>query len=119
MNILGSKVWLWVNAIGLILVGGISLVPNLVPPEFGIPLSIVKIIVAFLTLLSAFWESDATKVNSKIWLVSIGLILLVMGVIPFFNSVMGMAAELPQFLNSLKVILGAITFIVIYVDYYK
>ena len=58
MDILGSKIWLWVNAIGLILVGAISLVPELVPTEFGIPLSIVKIIVAFLTLLSAFWESD-------------------------------------------------------------
>ena len=119
MNILDSKIWLWVNAIGLILVGGISLVPNLVPAEFGIPLSIIKIIVAFLTLLSAFWEADAAKINSKIWLVSIGLILLAMGVLPFFPSAMGAVPQLGDFLNSLKVILGAITFIVIYVDSYK
>ena len=119
MDILGSKIWLWVNAIGLILVGAISLVPDLVPAEFGIPLSIVKIFVAFLTLLSAFWESDATKVNSKIWLVSIGLILLTMGVLPFFPLAMGGVPQLGEFLNSLKVILGVITFIVIYVDFYK
>ncbi len=119
MNLLGSKIWLWVNAIGLILVGAISLVPNLVPTEFGIPLSIVKIVVAFVTLMSAFWEGDAAKVNSKIWLVSIGLILLAMGVLPFFPAAMGAVPQLGDFLNTLKVILGLITFIVIYVDFYK
>ena len=119
MNILGSKIWLWVNAIGMILLGAISLVPGLVPTELGIPLSVVKIIVAFLTLLAAFWESDAAKVNSKVWLIAIGLILLAMGVLPFFPDAMGAVPTLGDFLNTLKVILGGITFIVIYVDFYK
>lgn len=113
---LGSTMWLWINAICLIIFGIIALIPEINALIPGIPFAIVKIIVAIITMLAAFLEADVKLINSKMWLLTVGVILLIMGLLPFFPDTMGDIAGLGVFLNSLKIVLGAITFIVIYVD---
>jgi len=44
---------------------------------------------------------------------------LFMGILPFFPATMGVAADLGNFLNSLKVVLGGLTFLVIIIDWAK
>ena len=120
MNILGTKEWMWINGITLIIVGALSLVPETAAILFfdeGTILSIIKIIVAMITLIVAFRERDMELINGKIWLIAVGLILLFMGILPFFPATMTVAADLGNFLNSLKVVLGGITFLVIIIDW--
>lgn len=122
MNILGTKAWMWINGISLIIVGALSLVPETAAILFfdgGTVLSIIKIIVALITLIVAFRETDMEMLNGKLWLLTIGLILLFMGILPFFPSTMGVAADLGNFLNTLKVVLGGLTFLVIIIDWSK
>ncbi|MFX1484672.1 MAG: hypothetical protein ACFFCP_16265 [Promethearchaeota archaeon] len=122
MNILGTKAWMWINGISLIIVGALSLVPETAAILFfdgGTVLSIIKIIVALITLIVAFRETDMEMLNGKLWLLTVGLILLFMGILPFFPSTMGVAADLGNFLNTLKVVLGGLTFLVIIVDWSK
>ena len=116
---------MWINGITLIIVGALSLVPATAAILFfdgGTILSIIKIIVAMITLIAAFREKNTENLNSKIWLVAVGLILLFMGILPFFPGTMGVVAEgltpdLGNFLNTLKVVLGVITFIIIAIDW--
>jgi len=120
MNILGTKEWMWINGITLIIVGALSLVPETAAILFfdgGTTLSIIKIIVAMITLIVAFKEKDMEQLNSKLWLIAVGLILLFMGIVPFFPGTMGVAADLGNFLNTLKVVLGGITFLIIIIDW--
>ena len=120
MNILGTKEWMWINGITLIIVGALSLVPETAAILFfdgGTTLSIIKIIVAMITLIVAFRERDMEQLNSKLWLIALGLILLFMGIIPFFPLTMGVSGDLGNFLNTLKVILGGITFLIIIIDW--
>ena len=120
LDLLGTKEWMWINGITLIIVGALSLVPQTAAILFfdgGTTLSIIKIIVAMITLIAAFREKNMENLNSKIWLIAIGLILLFMGIIPFFPGTMGVAADLGNFLNTLKVVLGVITFIIIAIDW--
>jgi hypothetical protein len=120
LDLLGTKEWMWINGITLIIVGALSLVPQTAAILFfdgGTILSIIKIIVAMITLIAAFREKNTENMNSKIWLVAIGLILLFMGIIPFFPGTMGVAPDLGNFLNTLKVVLGVITFIIIAIDW--
>lgn len=122
MNILGTKAWMWINGISLIIVGALSLVPETAAILFfdgGTVLSIIKIIVALITLIVAFRETDMEMLNGKLWLLTVGLILLFMGILPFFPSTMGVAADLGNFLNTLKVVLGGLTFLVIIIDWSK
>jgi hypothetical protein len=108
--------WLWINAICLIIFGVIALIPEIAVLIPGIPFAIVKIIVSLVTILAAFLEADVKLVNTKMWLLTVGVILLIMGILPFFPATMGSIADVGNFLNTLKVVLGGITFIVIYVD---
>lgn len=120
MNILGTKEWMWINGITLIIVGALSLVPEaaaIIMFDGGTILAIIKIIVAMITLIVAFRERDMEQVNNKIWLIAVGLILLFMGILPFFPGTMGVAADLFNFLNTLKVVLGGITFLIIIIDW--
>jgi hypothetical protein len=120
MNILGTKEWMWINGITLIIVGALSLVPETAAILFfdgGTTLSIIKIIVAMITLIVAFREKDMEQLNSKLWLIAVGLILLFMGIVPFFPGTMGVAADLGNFLNTLKVVLGGITFLIVIIDW--
>jgi hypothetical protein len=120
MNILGTKEWMWINGITLVIVGALSLVPETAAILFfdgGTILSIIKIIVAMITLIVAFREKNMEQLNSKLWLLAIGLILLFMGILPFFPASMGVASDLGMFLNTLKVVLGGITFLVIIIDW--
>jgi len=120
MNILGTKEWMWINGITLIIVGALSLVPETAAILFfdgGTTLSIIKIIVAMITLIVAFKEKDMEQLNSKLWLIAVGLILLFMGIVPLFPGTMGVAADLGNFLNTLKVVLGGITFLIIIIDW--
>ena len=119
MNILGTKAWMWIDGISLIIVGAVSLVPEISALIPGIPLSIVKIIVAMITLIVAFRENDVEMINGKIWLIAVGLILLFMGIFPFFPDAMGAIPSIGNFLNTLKVVLGGITFLVIIIDWNK
>lgn len=116
MNILGAKEWIWINGICLIIIGAISLVPEIATAIPAIPLSIVKIAVSVITLLVAFKETSVEMVNAKIWLVMVGVILLAMGVFPFFPTAMGAIPGIGDFLNTFKVVLGAVTFLLIIVD---
>ncbi len=119
MNVLGTKAWMWINGISLIIVGVISLIPEiaiLIPP---IPLSIVKIIVAMITIIVSFREMDPEMINGKIWLLTVGLILLLMGIFPFFPNAMASIPTIGDFLNTLKVVLGGITFLLIAMDWSK
>jgi len=120
MDILGTKTWIWINGITLIIVGALSLVPETAAIIFfdgGTILSIIKIIVAMITLIVAFREKDMEQLNGKLWLLTLGLILLFMGIIPFFPATMGVAPDLGNFLNTLKVVLGGITFLIIIIDW--
>ncbi len=120
MNLLGTKEWMWINGISLIIVGALSLVPetwNIIAFDGGTTLSIVKIIVAMITLIVAVREKNMELINGKIWLFAVGLILLFMGILPFFPLSMGIAPDLGNFLNTLKVVLGGITFLIIIVDW--
>jgi len=120
MNLLGTKEWMWINGITLIIVGALSLVPETAAIIFfdgGTTLSIIKIIVAMITLIVAFREKNMEMLNGKLWLLAVGLILLFMGIIPFFPATMGVAADLGNFLNTLKVVLGGITLLIIIIDW--
>ena len=120
MNILGTKAWMWINGITLIIVGALSLVPEaaaIIMFDGGTILSIIKIIVAMITLIVAFREKDMEQLNGKLWLLAVGLILLFMGILPFFPLSMGVAGDLGNFLNTLKVVLGGITFLIIIIDW--
>jgi hypothetical protein len=122
MNILGTKAWMWINGITLIIVGILSLLPDIavyIMIYNGIPLSIVKIIVALITLVVAFRERDMELLNGKLWLLTIGLILLFMGIFPFFPAAMSAIPTIADFLNTLKVVLGGLTFLVILIDWSK
>ena len=122
MNILGTKTWMWINGITLIIVGALSLVPEtwaVIAADGGVILSIIKIIVAMITLIVAFREKDMEQLNGKLWLLTLGLILLFMGILPLVPGAMGAVGGQPtaDFLNTLKVVLGGITFLVIIVDW--
>jgi hypothetical protein len=122
MNILGTKEWMWINGITLIIVGALSLVPetaNVITADGGYILSIVKIIVAMITLVVAFREKDMDQLNGKLWLIALGLILLFMGILPLVPGSMGAMGglDLANFLNTLKVVLGGITFLIIIIDW--
>ncbi|MHA1935052.1 MAG: hypothetical protein ACW97A_07190 [Candidatus Thorarchaeota archaeon] len=122
MNILGTKAWMWINGITMIIVGALSLVPEtaaIILINAGIPLSVIKIIVALITLIVAFRETDMEQLNGKLWLLTLGLILLFMGLFPFFPAAMGAIPDIGNFLNTLKVVLGALTFLVIIIDWSK
>ena len=89
MNIFGTKAWMWIDGISLIIVGALSLVPQtaaVILFDGGTTLSVVKIIVAVITLIVAFHEKDLELLNGKIWLIAVGLILLFMGFFPFFPA---------------------------------
>jgi len=122
MNILGTKEWMWINGITMIIVGALSLVPEtaaVIMFDGGTILSIIKIIVAMITLIVAFREKDMEQLNGKLWLLTIGLILLFMGILPLVPGAMGAMGGQPlaDFLNTLKVVLGGITFLVIIIDW--
>ena len=124
MDILGTKAWMWINGITMIIVGALSLVPAAIPIimfDGGTTLSIVKIIVSLITLIVAFRETDMEMVNGKIWLIALGLILLFMGILPFFPAAMTAmgGSALGDFLNTLKVVLGGLTFLIIVIDWSK
>ncbi len=119
MKLVESRLWLWISALTLIIFGAIAFVPEimaLIPP---IPFSVVKMIVALILIFVAFLESDMSKVNSKMWLLTLGLILFIMGMVPFFPLLMGGVPEFGNFLNTLKIVLGVLTFIVIYLDWMR
>ena len=108
----------------MIIVGALSLVPEaaaIIMFDGGTILSIIKIIVALITLIVAFRETDMEMLNGKLWLLTLGLILLFMGLLPFFPAAMTAmgGAALGDFLNTLKVVLGALTFLVIIIDWSK
>ena len=124
MNILGTKAWMWINGVTLIIVGALSLVPAaaaIIMFDGGTTLSVIKIIVAVITLVVAIREADAEMINSKIWLIAVALILLFMGVLPFFPVAMGAmgGSALADFLNTMKVVLGALTLLIIIIDWSK
>jgi hypothetical protein len=122
MNILGTKAWMWINGITMIIVGALSLVPEtaaIILFDGGLILSIIKIIVAMITLIVAFREKDMEQLNGKLWLLTLGLILLFMGILPLVPGAMAAMGGQPlaDFLNTLKVVLGGITFLVIIIDW--
>ncbi|MHA1965685.1 MAG: hypothetical protein ACXACG_12105 [Candidatus Thorarchaeota archaeon] len=124
MNILGTKAWMWINGITMIIVGALSLVPEaaaIIMFDGGTILSVIKIIVALITLIVAFRETDMEMLNGKLWLLTLGLILLFMGILPFFPAAMTAMGgpALGDFLNTLKVVLGALTFLIIIMDWSK
>jgi hypothetical protein len=122
MNILGTKAWMWINGITMIIVGALSLVPEaaaIIMFDGGTILSVIKIIVALITLIVAFRETDMEMLNGKLWLLTLGLILLFMGIFPFFPAAMGAIPTIGDFLNTLKVVLGALTFLIIIMDWSK
>jgi hypothetical protein len=116
VKILGSDLWLWINALGMIIFGLIELFPGTAGVIPGIPFAILKIIIALLTILVAFLERDAGKVNGKAWLLFLGVIMFIMGFIPFFPNLMMGIPDLGLFLNSFKVVLGGITLILIIIE---
>ncbi|MHA2311228.1 MAG: hypothetical protein ACXADF_06995 [Candidatus Thorarchaeota archaeon] len=119
MKLVEARLWLWINAITLIIFGAIAFVPEIMALIDTLLFSVVKMIVALITIFVAFLESDVSKVNSKMWLLTLGLILLLMGMVPFFPLMMGGVPELGNFLNTLKIVLGVLTFIVIYLDWMR
>jgi hypothetical protein len=124
MNILGTKAWMWINGITMIIVGALSLVPEaaaIIMFDGGTILSVIKIIVALITLIVAFRETDMEMLNGKLWLLTLGLILLFMGILPFFPAAMTAmgGSALGDFLNTLKVVLGGLTFLIIFMDWSK
>jgi hypothetical protein len=124
MNVLGTKAWMWINGVTLIIVGALSLVPAaaaIIMFDGGTTLSVIKIIVAVITLVVAIRERNSEMINSKIWLIALALILLFMGVLPFFPIAMGAmgGAALADFLNTMKVVLGALTLLIIIIDWSK
>lgn len=122
MNVLGTKAWMWINAITMIIVGALSLVPEaaaIIMFDGGTILSIIKIIVALITLVVAFRETDMEMLNGKLWLLTLGLILLFMGIFPFFPAAMTAIPTIGDFLNTLKIVLGALTFLIIIIDWSK
>ena len=124
MNILGTKAWMWINGITMVIVGALSLVPETAAIIFfdgGTVLSIIKIVVALITLIVAFRETDMEMLNGKLWLFTLGLVLLFMGILPFLPASMAAmgGADLAVFLNTAKVVLGALTFLVIIIDWSK
>ncbi|MHA2027557.1 MAG: hypothetical protein ACW98U_16785 [Candidatus Thorarchaeota archaeon] len=124
MNILSTKGWMWINGITMIIVGVLSLLPEtwaIIAFDGGTILSAIKIVVAFITLVVAFRERDMEMLNGKLWLLTLGLILLFMGILPFLPASMGAmgGADLAYFLNTLKVVLGGLTFVVIIIDWSK
>jgi hypothetical protein len=116
VKILESNLWLWINAIGMIVFGLIELLPATAGVIPGIPFAVLKIIIAFITMLVAFLERDPGKVNVKIWLLLLAGILFVMGFIPFFPNLMTGIPDLGLFLNSFKVVLGGLTFLLIIIE---
>jgi hypothetical protein len=115
---------MWINGITLIIVGALSLVPEaaaIIMFDGGTILSIVKIIVALITLIVAFRETDMEMLNGKLWLLTVGLILLFMGILPFFPTAMAAMGgpALGDFLNTLKVVLGGLTILIIIMDWSK
>ncbi len=119
LDLLGTKAWMWINGISLIIVGAISLVPEIAALIPAIPLSIVKIIVAMITIIVSFREMNPDMMNGKIWLLTVGLILLFMGIFPFFPDAMSAIPTIGDFLNTLKIVLGGITFLLIIMDWSK
>ncbi|MDF1538450.1 MAG: hypothetical protein P1Q69_06070 [Candidatus Thorarchaeota archaeon] len=119
MDLLGTKPWMWINGICLIVVGAVSLVPSIWAVIAGDLLNILKIVVAMISLIVAFRERDLEQINGKLWLLTVGLILLFMGIIPYFPAVMMDYPTIIDFLNTLKVVLGGITFLVIVIDWPK
>jgi len=63
--------------------------------------------------------SKRSILNGKIWLLTLGLILLFMGIFPFFPAFMMAFPSFVDFLNTLKVVLGGITFLLIVMDWSK
>jgi hypothetical protein len=115
---------MWINGITMIIVGALSLIPAaaaIIMFDGGTILSIIKIIVALITLIVAFRETDMEMLNGKLWLLTLGLILLFMGILPFFPAAMGAMGgpALGDFLNTLKVVLGGLTFVIIIIDWSK
>jgi hypothetical protein len=113
---------MWINGITMIIVGALSLVPEtwaIIAADGGTILSIIKIIVAMITLIVAFREKDMEQLNGKLWLLTLGLILLFMGILPLVpGAMMAMGGPpLGDFLNTLKVVLGGITFLIIAIDW--
>ncbi|MHA2153108.1 MAG: hypothetical protein ACXAAQ_14105 [Candidatus Thorarchaeota archaeon] len=124
MNIMGTKAWMWINGITMIIVGALSLIPAaaaIIMFDGGTILSCIKIIVALITLIVAFRETDMEMLNGKLWLLTLGLILLFMGILPFFPAAMAAMGgpALGDFLNTLKVVLGGLTFVIIIIDWSK
>jgi len=119
LDLLGTKAWMWINGISLVIVGAISLVPEIAVLIPAIPLSIVKIIVAMITIIVSFRETNPDMMNGKIWLLTVGLILLFMGIFPFFPDAMSAIPTIGDFLNTLKIVLGGITFLLIIMDWSK
>ncbi|MHA2152256.1 MAG: hypothetical protein ACXAAQ_09765 [Candidatus Thorarchaeota archaeon] len=101
MNILGTKAWMWINGITMIIVGALSLIPAaaaIIMFDGGTILSCIKIIVALITLVVAFRETDMEMLNGKLWLLTLGLILLFMGILPFFPAAMDVEGR-PRWAN--------------------
>ena len=119
MNLIGTKAWMWINAICLIIVGAISLVPAIASLIDVILLSLLKIAVAMISIIVSFRETDMEMINGKIWLMFVGVILLFMGVFPFFPEFMMAYPTFVDFLNAMKVVLGVVTFLAIIMDWPK
>ncbi|MHA1907230.1 MAG: hypothetical protein ACW98Y_08040 [Candidatus Thorarchaeota archaeon] len=119
MDLIGTKAWLWINGICLIVIGAISLVPAIASGIDVTILSIIKIAVAMITIIVAFRETNMEMINGKIWLLFVGVILLTMGVFPFFPAFMMAFPTFVDFLNAMKVVLGVVTFILIIMDWSK
>lgn len=119
MNILGTKAWIWINAISLIIVGAISLVPAIASLIDVTILSLIKIVVAIISITVAFRETDMEMINGKIWLLFLGVVLLFMGVFPFFPAFMTAFPTFVDYLNTMKVVLGVVTFLLIILDWSK
>jgi hypothetical protein len=93
------------------------LVPAIASAIPGLPFAAVKIAFALVTLIVAFLERDLEMVNGKVWLFFLAVILLIMGLLPFFPDPMNAITGVGDFLNSLKIVLGAITFLLIVIDW--
>jgi hypothetical protein len=92
---------MWINGITMIIVGALSLIPAaaaIIMFDGGTILSCIKIIVALITLVVAFRETDMEMLNGKLWLLTLGLILLFMGILPFFPAAMDVEGR-PRWAN--------------------
>jgi uncharacterized membrane protein HdeD (DUF308 family) len=110
---------MWINGISLIIVGAISLVPAIASLIDVTLLSLLKIAVAIITIIVSFRETDMEMINGKIWLMFVGVILLFMGVFPFFPAFMMDYPTFVDFLNAMKVVLGVVTFLAIIMEWPK